>query len=59
MLRITGNFVHILSLCVLHLGATRTDDAKELLYARQSIIVHCKAYGLQAIDMVHIEYKGW
>ena len=40
------------------LGATRTDDGKELLFARQSIVIHCKAYGLQAIDMVHINYTG-
>ena len=39
-------------------GATRTQDAKELMFARQSIVIHCKAYGLQAIDMVHIDYKG-
>jgi citrate lyase beta subunit len=28
------------------------------MFARQSIVIHCKAYGLQAIDMVHIDYKG-
>ena len=28
------------------------------MYARQSIVIHCKAFGLQAIDMVHIDYKG-
>ena len=27
------------------------------MFARQSIVIHCKAYGLQAIDMVHIDYK--
>ncbi|XP_046840949.1 citramalyl-CoA lyase, mitochondrial-like [Xenia sp. Carnegie-2017] len=40
-----------------NIGATRTRDAKELMFARQAIVVHCKAYGLQAIDMVHINYK--
>ena len=28
------------------------------MFARQSIVIHCKAFGLQAIDMVHIDYKG-
>lgn len=39
------------------LGATRTQDVKELIYARQSVVVHAKAYGLQAIDMVYINFK--
>jgi hypothetical protein len=38
-------------------GATRTSSASELLYARQAVITHAKAYGLQAIDMVNINYK--
>jgi citrate lyase subunit beta-like protein len=41
------------------IGGTRTKDAKELMYARQSFVVHAKAYGLQAIDLVYIDYKGW
>lgn len=40
------------------LGATRTKDVKELIHARQSVVVHAKAYGLQAIDMVYINFKG-
>ena len=40
------------------LGATRTEDVKELIHARQSVVVHTKAYGLQAIDMVYINFKG-
>ncbi|XP_028396847.1 citramalyl-CoA lyase, mitochondrial-like [Dendronephthya gigantea] len=40
-----------------NIGATRTKDAKELMFARQSIVIHCKAFGLQAIDMVHIGFK--
>ena len=40
------------------LGATHTKDAKELIHARQSVVVHAKAFGLQAIDMVHINFKG-
>ena len=36
----------------------RTEDAIELLYARQSIVTHAKAYQLQAIDLVHIDFKS-
>ncbi|XP_048769197.2 citramalyl-CoA lyase, mitochondrial-like isoform X2 [Ostrea edulis] len=39
------------------IGATRTSDAKELLYARQKIVTCAKAFKLQAIDMVHIDLK--
>jgi citrate lyase subunit beta-like protein len=39
------------------LEAIRTTEAKELLYARSQIVIAAKAYGLQAIDMVHIQYK--
>ncbi|KAL0964109.1 hypothetical protein UPYG_G00318840 [Umbra pygmaea] len=39
------------------IGATRTKDARELLYARQKVVVTSKAFGLQAIDLVHIDYK--
>ncbi|XP_052088047.1 citramalyl-CoA lyase, mitochondrial-like [Mytilus californianus] len=39
------------------IGATRTNDAKELLYARQKIITCAKTYRLQAIDLVYIDYK--
>lgn len=38
-------------------GATRTADARELLYARQKVVVTTKAFGLQAIDLVYIDYK--
>lgn len=38
-------------------GATRTKDARELLYARQKVVVTSKAFGLQAIDLVYIDYK--
>lgn len=40
------------------LGATRTKDVKELIHARQNVVVHAKAYRLQAIDMVYINFKG-
>lgn len=43
---------------LVNIGGTRTKDAKELIYARQAVVVHAKAYGLQAIDLVHIDYKG-
>ncbi|XP_055492635.1 citramalyl-CoA lyase, mitochondrial [Leucoraja erinacea] len=39
------------------IGATRTEDARELLYARQKVVVTAKAFGLQAIDLVYINYK--
>ncbi|MEQ2212199.1 hypothetical protein XENOCAPTIV_027347, partial [Xenoophorus captivus] len=39
------------------IGATRTTDARELLYARQKVVVTTKAFGLQAIDLVYIDYK--
>jgi len=39
------------------IGATRTKDATELLYARQAIVVACAANDLQAIDIVTIDYK--
>jgi citrate lyase beta subunit len=39
------------------IGATRTKEAVELLYARQAVVVACAAYGLQAIDIVTIDYK--
>ncbi|MBK7449485.1 MAG: CoA ester lyase [Anaerolineales bacterium] len=40
------------------IGATRTQDAIELLYARQAVIVACAAYDLQALDIVTIDYKN-
>ncbi|TSU62972.1 Citrate lyase subunit beta-like protein, mitochondrial [Bagarius yarrelli] len=39
------------------IGATRTKDARELLYARQKVVVTAKAFGLQAIDLVYIDYQ--
>lgn len=40
------------------LGVSRTEDAKEIFYARQRIALVAKAYELQAIDMVYIDYKN-
>ena len=39
-------------------GGVRSEDASELMFARQSIVTHAKAYQLQAIDLVHIDFKG-
>lgn len=40
------------------LGATRSNDAKEVMVARQQIVITAKAFGIQAIDVVYIDYKG-
>jgi citrate lyase beta subunit len=39
------------------IGAVRTKDATELLYARQSVVTACAANDLQAIDIVFIDFK--
>ncbi len=39
------------------IGAIRTKDATELLYARQAVVVACAANDLQAIDIVTIDYN--
>lgn len=39
------------------IGARRTREATELLYARQAVVTACAAYGLQAIDIVYIDFK--
>lgn len=38
-------------------GATRTKDATELLYARLATVAVCAANDLQAIDIVYIDFK--
>jgi citrate lyase beta subunit len=40
------------------IGATRTEDATELLYARQAALTAAAAFGLQAIDIVTIDFKN-
>jgi citrate lyase beta subunit len=40
------------------IGATRTEDSIELLYARQAVVTACAAYGLQAIDIVTIDFRN-
>ena len=39
------------------IGAVRTKDAIELLYAREAVITACAAFDLQAIDIVTIDFK--
>lgn len=39
------------------MGATRTPEALELLYARSRLVLHCVAYGLQAIDLVTVNFR--
>ncbi|HEY5901766.1 MAG TPA: CoA ester lyase [Anaerolineales bacterium] len=38
-------------------GATRTREAVELLYAREAVVAACAANDLQAIDIVAIDFK--
>lgn len=40
------------------LGAVRTLEAWELFYARSAVVTACAAYGLQAIDIVNIEFRN-
>lgn len=40
------------------IGATRSSDSHELLYARHTILTYCKAFSLQAIDIVNIDFKN-
>ncbi|KAI9292102.1 beta subunit of citrate lyase [Neoconidiobolus thromboides FSU 785] len=39
------------------LGLKRTSDRKEMLYARSAMVTTAKAYQLQAIDLVCLEFK--
>ena len=38
-------------------GATSRKETQDILYARQKIIVVAKAFGLQAIDLVYIDFR--
>lgn len=40
------------------IGAVRTAEAWELFYARSAVVTACAAYGLQAIDIVTIDFKN-
>lgn len=39
-------------------GAVRTPEATELLYARQAVVTACAAFELQAIDIVTIDFRN-
>ncbi|GFT37701.1 citramalyl-CoA lyase, mitochondrial [Nephila pilipes] len=39
------------------IGATRTENATELMTARQLFVIVAKSFKVQAIDMVHINYR--
>jgi len=39
------------------IGATRSLEATELLYARQAVVTTCAAYEIQAIDIVYIDFR--
>lgn len=39
-------------------GATRTPEAIELLYARLAVVTACAAFDLQAIDIVTIDFRN-
>ena len=39
------------------MGAERTPDALELLYARSRLVMYATAFGLQAIDLVTVNFK--
>jgi citrate lyase beta subunit len=39
------------------IGATRTSQGWEVFYARSAVVTYASAYGLQAIDMVQIDFK--
>jgi citrate lyase beta subunit len=38
------------------IGATRTQEGWEVFYARSAVVTHCAAFGLQAIDMVYVDF---
>jgi citrate lyase beta subunit len=38
-------------------GARRTPGALEMLYARSAVVTACAAHGLQAIDMISVDFK--
>ena len=39
------------------IGATRSRAAWEIMYARSAVVTHAAAFGLQAIDMVFIDFR--
>ena len=39
------------------MGAIRTRGGEEMFYARSALVMHCAAFGLQALDMVYVDLK--
>jgi citrate lyase beta subunit len=39
------------------MGAVRTPEGLEVFYARSAVVVHAAAYGLSAIDIVHMNFQ--
>lgn len=39
------------------IGAIRSRDGWEVFYARSAVVTHAAAFGLQAIDMVYVDFK--
>lgn len=39
------------------IGATRTNERWEVFFARSALLTHAAAYGLQAIDMIYIDFR--
>lgn len=39
------------------IGATRTQQGWEVFYGRSAVVTHAGAFGLQAIDMVYVDYQ--
>ena len=39
------------------IGATRTQEGWEILYARSAIATYCAAFGLQAIDLLYLDFR--
>lgn len=53
-----GFRVHVSFFCLHPIsGATSSKETQDILYARQKIIVIAKAFGLQAIDLVYIDFR--
>ena len=41
------------------IGATRTREGSEVLYARSAVVTACAAHEIQAIDMVYIDFRDY
>lgn len=60
MVNIVANYTAICVIIsiLIFKGGTNTKDAHELIFARQSLVTHAKAFGLDAIDLVDTNFKG-